>query len=249
MVTSIINAIIGNNAAKSAASQEAAAGQAANAQQEAQYQQTRQDVAKQQQANTGYFNPYMTSGSSANNQLSYLLGLGGTDQSGGADGVAGSLAQPFTLAQFQESPDYQFTLQQGQQALARAQAAGGQYYSGGALKALTNYNQNAASTQYQTALGNYNTNQSNLYNRLSGVSQQGLSASGALGQLNSNLTSNQATAGTNMANQVSLGDYGIGNAQAAGTVGAATATTAGINQTQQGILNALSMSSGTGLGG
>lgn len=64
---------------------------------------------------------------------------------------------------FTESPDYQFRLDQGEQALERGAAARGMNLSGATLKDLGEYSQGLASTEY----GNW-------YNRLAG--QQGLGA-------------------------------------------------------------------------
>lgn len=203
------------SAAKSAASQQAAAADQATAEQQREFDQIQQNNA-----------PFLQTGTAANQQLGQLLGLGSNNMenmptygsSDSSSGGYGSLAQPFTLADFQADPGYQFTLQQGQQALNRAASAGGKYFSGAAIKGLTDYNQNAASTQYQTAYNNYNTNQTNLYNRLAGVSGAGQTAS-----------SSDATAGTNAANQISSNITGAGNAQAAGTVGQANAWSTGLN--------------------
>lgn len=249
MVTSIVNAVIGSNAAKSAARQQnAAASQATEAEQN-QYDQTRADIAKQQGANQTNFNPYMQSGANATGELNYLLGMGGTDTSNGALGASGSLGKAFGASDFNVDPGYQFALQQGQLALNRASAAGGKYFSGGAIKSLENYNQGLASQQYQNAYDRYNQNQSNLYTKLSGVSGQGLTAAGNLGQLNSNLTSNQATQGGLTANEVGQNYLGAGNATAAGTVSSANAYATGINQAQQNIANGLMMGASGGMGG
>lgn len=202
-------------ASKTAANQESAAAGQATAEQQREFDQIQQNNA-----------PFLQTGTAANQQLGQLLGLGSNNMenmptygsSDSSSGGYGSLAQPFTLADFQADPGYQFTLQQGQQALNRAASAGGKYFSGAAIKGLTDYNQNAASTQYQTAYNNYNTNQTNLYNRLAGVSGAGQTAS-----------SSDATAGQNAANQISENITGAGNAQAAGTMGQASAWSTGLN--------------------
>lgn len=147
---------------------------------------------QQQQQAQANLQPYLNTGTAANSQLSYDLGLGGADQSGGAQ-AAGGLAKPFTLADFQADPGYNFTLQQGDAALNRASAAGGKYFSGAAIKGLDQYNQGLASTQYQNAYNNYNTNQNNLYSKLSGTS---LSGQNAANSINSNgLATQQSIAG------------------------------------------------------
>ena len=67
-----------------------------------------------------------------------------------------------TLEQAQSQPGYQFGLQQGEQALQQAAAAKGLLRSGGTLKDILNYGQNAATQNYANVfnqnLSQYNTN-------------------------------------------------------------------------------------------
>src|SRR5690348_184667 len=84
----------------------------------------------------GQFSPYMQGGTSALDALMASYGLGG---------------KPADYSGFQNSPDYQFAQQSGVNALDRSGAARGHLFSGGQLKALTQFGQDNAS-QY---LGNY----------------------------------------------------------------------------------------------
>ena len=210
----VIGGLLSSSATKSAAQTQANAAQNAINTQQAMYQQ-----------NAGNLAPWMTQGQQAGGQLNYLMGLGPT--SGGnlntAMGSYGSLATPFSQTNWQADPGYAFRLQQGQQALERSAAARGMTLSGAQAKALTAYGQGMGSQEYQNAYNRYNTDQSNLYNRLAGISGTGLQAGSAL-----------AGVGTNVANQISNLQTGIGNAQAAGTIGSANAWTnamnTGINQ-------------------
>lgn len=59
------------------------------------------------------------------------------------------------LNNFQTSPGYQFRLDQGQNALANSASARGMTLSGAQTKALTDYNQGAASAEYQNWVNNY----------------------------------------------------------------------------------------------
>lgn len=151
----------------------------------------------------------------------------------------GSLLQPFTAADFTEDPGYQFALTQGQQALQRAQAAGGGLVSGAAVKALTDYNQGEADQQYQNAYDRYNTNQTNTYNRLTGQANQGQTA-----------TSTIANVTTGAANNISDLDTQIGNADAANSTqqgNIASSALGSLSNPTGAVQNYLS-SSGTGLG-
>jgi len=126
---------------------------------------------------------------------------------------------PYLTSQFsnrdlnaQLAPNYAFQLQQGQGATNAAANATGGMVSGNALRGLQDYTQNFASNAYQNAFNNYNANQTNLYNRLSGITDIGMR--GTTGAANAMLGT-----GTNIANL----STGIGNSLAAGQIGAANA--------------------------
>lgn len=110
--------------------------------------------------------PYIDAGSSAVNQLN--------------NGMS-QFNQPFSMSQFQQSPGYQFSLQQGQQAIQNSGAAQGGLVSGAEMAALNNYSQNTANNEYQNAFNNYQTQQSNSYSRLAGLANIGQSANSGLG--------------------------------------------------------------------
>lgn len=120
-------------------------------------------------------------------------------------GSYGSLSQPFGMSQFQVDPGYMFRLQQGQQALDRSAASRGMLLSGAQIKASNDYNQGMASQEYQNAYNRYNSDQSNLFNRLAAMS--------GIGQTSANTLAN---VGMNTANQVGQNQLGAGNAAAAG---------------------------------
>ena len=201
----IASGLLSSNAASSAASSQQASAQAAINQQNQMWQQ-----------NYGNLAPWMTQGQQAGGQLNYLMGLGPTSGSNlnTAMGSYGSLATPFSQTNWQADPGYAFRLQQGQQALERSAAARGMTLSGAQAKALTAYGQGMGSQEYMNAYNRYNTDQSNLYNRLAGISGTGLQAGSAL-----------AGVGTNVANQISNAQLGIGNAMSAGQIGSANAYT------------------------
>jgi hypothetical protein len=88
-------------------------------------------------------------------------------------------------------PGYQFRLQEGQKALERSAAAKGGLLTGGTLKATERYGQEFASNEYsnvynrsmQEYMNRFNISNienTNLYNRLSGVAGVGERAAGAL---------------------------------------------------------------------
>ena len=141
--------------------------------------------------------PYLSAGTSALSTLQSKLP---------------SLSAPFTMADFQADPGYQFTLQQGQQAINNSSAARGLVDSTGTMKDLAQFNQGAASTQYQNAYNNYVQNQNQTYNQLAGIA--------GIGQV---ATAGSNQAGQTMGAQVGANTTGAANAQAAGTIGTANA--------------------------
>ena len=87
------------------------------------------------------------------------------------------------MSSFQEDPGYQFRQQQGLQGLDRSAASRGGLYSGGHSADLLNYSQGLASQEY-----------GNFYNRLMGLSNQGLGTAQYLGGLGQNYAQNWAQA-------------------------------------------------------
>jgi len=185
--------------------------------------------------------PYMSTGDTATQGL----------QAGLAPGGAFSTPQTFTAptaAQAAAMPGEQFEQQQGELALNNSAAAMGGALSGGALKAGENYAEGLASTNYNQmyneALEGFGANQSaltNSYNRLATAAGMGQGAASTansdLGQYanlysglgmqgaGETLGAQEGIAGLGMQGAQIAGqaEAGIGNAQAAGTMGQANA--------------------------
>lgn len=189
-------------AKKASETQQNAAAQAAAVQQQAMaYQKQNYDKASDN------LDPFIKGGQGANNLLQSFYGIGG-------DPALGASA----LARFQQSPDYTFALRGGSDALDNSAAAKGGMISGNQIRAQTEYGAGLATQNLQ----NYLT-------RLSGMSQQGLTAGGYLGQI-----------GTGTGSQVGASSNNIGNSIMAG----GTAEAAGINGMVKGFdsgLNSLSL--------
>lgn len=193
---------------------------------------------------TGQESPFMQSGYGAQGQLNYLLGIGapGTEGRPGTGGLStaaspggfmgqaptaalspgggyGSLLQPFNLSDWQQlSPAYNFQKQQGMQGVLNSDAAGAGALSGSAQKDLINYNQGLANTSFNSAFNQYQTQQGNIFSRLSGIAQLGQAAAANTGQQ-----------GTALAGQAAQSATNIGTAQAGGTIGSANAITGGLS--------------------
>lgn len=209
-VAGIAGAAISASGAKSAAETQAQAAQQAEAISQNQFATIQGEQA-----------PYMQAGTGALSQLNYLQGIGTPGASGTAasspSGAYGSLNAPFTAGMMQQySPAYQFQLQQGQAGTLNSQQQGA--LSGAAYQNLAQFNQNYANTAFNNAFNQYQTQQSNTYNRLSGIANLGEQAVGTSGQQ-----------GTTLAGQAAQSASNIGTAQAAGTVGAANALSGGLS--------------------
>lgn len=161
------------------------------AEQNAEYNQTRQDQA-----------PWRTTGQSALDQIAKLYGLDTTDANGNVVKGSGKA----DLSSFSTSPDFQFNLGQGQDAINRSAAAHGGLLSGAAVKAGETY-----------ATGLANQNFGDYVSRLSGIAGAGQAATNAT-----------QVAGTNMANQNSGALMSAGNARASayGDIGQTIGNTA-----------------------
>lgn len=93
----------------------------------------------------------------------------------------------FTPDDLQNDAGYQFQLGQGEQALARKQAAGGNYFSGAALKEAQDYGTGLASKYYDQANTNFNNNRNFNY----GVAQDQAGVFGNQGNIKANAGVNQ----------------------------------------------------------
>lgn len=126
----------------------------------------------------------------------------------------GYLTQTFGRDQFMAGmdPGYQWRAQQGAQGVMNTAAAGSGSLSGPALKALMEYNQGAASQEYGSAFDRFQTQQGNIFQRLTSMAGMGQNAAAGVG--NSAIATGQSIGGNIV---------GAGNAAAAGQIGAANA--------------------------
>jgi len=208
-VGAIGGSLISGSAAESAANTQA--GAAENAQ---------QISANEFNTITGQEQPFMNAGYGALGALNQGMGIGANNPAAQAQGVGfGSLSQPFTAQNFQQlSPAYQFQLQQGQQGVLNTDSSGQGALSGASQKDLMGYNQGMANTSFNNAFNQYQTQQGNIYSRLSNIAN--------LGQ---NAASNTGQQGTALAGQQAQSAQNIGTALAGGQVGAANAYSGGIS--------------------
>ena len=214
-------AILGSSIIGALGSNSAAQTQSAGQQQAAQ---TQQNMFNTVQANS---QPFMQAGYGATTSLQNLMGIGSSTTGGAPGGTDpstglpnGYLAQTFnpTQAQLNQYPGYQFALQTGDQAIQNQSTPGAGALSGQTLKSLMNFNQQTANSNYQNYFNQFQTQQSNVYNRLAAIAGLGQNAAAGVGN-------NGATIGSGIASAQAA----AGTSAAAGTVGATNAISGGMN--------------------
>ena len=187
--------LIGANAAQDAANTQANAA----TQSQKLLQQNYQNLSPQ-------FNPYLQTGQQGLSQLqSQLPSL---TQSFGPDQLKSNLA-----------PNYQFMLNQGLGAQSQAMNVGG----GGSNinTANTKFAEDYASNAYQNAFNNYQTQQSNIYNKLANIAGIGQQSLANLSNLATGNATNISNLGVGAANAQAAGQVGTANAIGGGLTGAA----------------------------
>jgi hypothetical protein len=184
----LVTGYMGAQAAKGAAQTQADAAGQAMANERAMYEQSREDLA-----------PYREQGYTALKDIEKM--------------------KPFLTAQFGPDqfsqyldPSMAFRQKIGTQATERMANVGGGAISGNTLRALTDYGQNLASTEYGSAFNRFQTERGNIYNTLANIAGMGQ------GAVNTGVRAGESFA----AGQTGL-TTGSAAAQAAGTVGAANA--------------------------
>jgi len=147
----------------------------------------------------------------------------------GAGTAAGSeFNRPFTVADFQADPGYEFTRSEGNRGIEQSAAARGGALSGGALKALNRFNSGLADQTFNGAFDRYQNDLGSRYNRLAGIAGTGQQAVNSGNQASQVYVNNQQEGVNNTANAITGGAnarasqyVNTGNAigSAAGTIG------------------------------
>ena len=204
---SLASGLMGQNATNRATDAQVGASNAAIAEQRRQYDQTRMDQM-----------PFMRSGYAANERLARLLGI---DPAQASEAGYGDLTRKFTANDLNADPVYQsglqFGLDEGRKGINARATATGNWDSGATLKALTRYGNDYGSTKANDSFNRFNTENTNIYNRLAGITGAGQTA-----------TNNVSASGANTSGNISNLETGAGNARAAGIVGGNNAWTTAI---------------------
>ena len=134
------------------------------------------------------------------------------------------LTRSYTAEDFNQGidPGYQFRLAQGQKAFENQANRAGGLVGGNVLQGMQDYTQGQASQEFGAAFGRNAATQTNIFNRLKGIADMGLGATGTTAEA-------AARTGESMGSAAIAG----GQAQAAGQIGAAKA----YGNTLQGMAN------------
>lgn len=143
--------------------------------------------------------PWREAGQGALGKLSKLYGISGSSETGGP--------ATYDLSGFFESPQYRFSLEEGNKAIQRASAARGLYRSGGSAKAETRFAQGLAAGEFDKYAG-----------ALAGIAGVGQTATQATSQAGA-----QAAAGISQAYR------DAGNARASSYANTGSAINSGVN--------------------
>lgn len=213
VIGSIINGIIGSGAASKAANAGVQGAQAA------------QTLEQQNQTNALNTQAGVSNTTTAAEQPYQQLGQNATSA---LESQLGNFKAP-TLAQAQQTPGYQFALQQGTQAIDENAAANGTLMSGNTGTALQQFGQGLATTSYQqdynNALSTYQANVNPLL-QASNLGLQSTGQVGAFGQQAANTTANiDLTGAQQQAQQIN----NAAAARASGYLGSAAATEGAIS--------------------
>lgn len=127
-----------------------------------------------------------------------------------------TLLDPFTMADYQADPGYQFRLSEGQRGIQNGAAARGMQLSGATLKALNRYNSDLASQEYGAAYARDAANKERKFNMLSGVAGTGQTATNTTAALGANNAANIASLMTDRGNALAAGQVGASNAWSGG---------------------------------
>lgn len=249
----VAGAVIGAIGSNMAASTQADAQNRATDTQRAMYDTTRQ----QEQ-------PFIQPGYAAENALQYAEGIGSASDYTGKNApppgmTFGEMNKPFnpTQAQLEQYPGYQFAKSQGDQAVRNSDTPGSGALSGAALKDLSSFNVGNASTYYNQFFNQQQTQQNNIFNRLSQIATLGQKAAGNLGSagttLGTGIAQSQAAAGASRAGGIAAASGGIGNSiSMAGMINANSNSNTGtgsyVNSMGQNVYDGVSQNGGLGGG-
>jgi len=209
---SLLGGYLGNKGAKQAGGQMSSGALQAAMIQQQMFQQVQQSLA-----------PFQQYGTNALQSLSPLIGT-----APGTNPMTAELTSRFapTMERLEQTPGYQFILDQGLRSTQNSFAARGLGTSGNALRGAADYATGLASNTFQQQFGNYWGENKSIYDMLSGAGMTGLNAANI-----------GAGAAANFGNMIGNSLQSAGNAQGQATIAGTNALTKGIGGAY-GLLNA-----------
>jgi hypothetical protein len=151
------------------------------------------------------------------------IGLENLNKLAALYGEGGAFSRAPTMDELSMDPGYAFRLAEGEKALARMQAARGQYLGGGAIRAGTRYGQEMGSQEFQNAYNRALQQRASVTNVLSSLGGLGPVATGEMGG-----AASRYAAGAGQA----IGT--AGQARASGYIGSANALANALGQAATG---------------
>jgi len=159
------------------------------------------------------FQPYQAAGTDALGTLRTLMAPGG------------DLTKTFTAADMAAyDPGYAFRMNEASKALQASAAARGGALGGGAAKALANYQQNLASSEYGSAFDRFMAQQKTRFDRLNTLVNMGANVAGKAADVG--LSGAEVAAKLGLTGATSAGELGLRGMMGAGELGYRGATSA-----------------------
>lgn len=166
-------------------------------------------------------------------------GAGALDTLKTGTAPGGDFVKPFDAKTFDlyKDPGFNWRIQQGQRGINQAQNAGGIRFSGATLKAISNYNQEAASQEWSAARQREIDDQTRAYQRTQDTANIGINATNKEVDAGGTYGTNLAKTDQTQAQTVADLQTDLASAQAAGDVAKANSITQAINGILTGVEN------------
>lgn len=214
-----ISGIMGAGAARQAGQAQSQAAMMSALIQAQQAEAARQQQQKMYEESVARMEPFRLGGVAATNRMQELYGIGGNQAAAGY----GSYAQPFSMADYQADPGYDFRFREGQRALESSAAARGGLLSGGTGKALARYGQEMGSQEYGNAYNRFLQQRELQLRALQGLASPGASMAAQTGQLGVQTGANIANTMLGAGQALGQGIEQAGQARASSYMGGASA--------------------------
>ena len=178
--------------------------------------------------------------------LANNMAPGATAATGGTTGqsplASGEFTKPFTLADFQKDPGYEFRLSEGMKAIDRSLAARGGALSGRSVKEAQRFNQDLASGEYTNAFNRFNIEREAKYNKFASMAGVGQTTATQLANQGSQYAANVGNLTTNTATQVGDLATQAANARASGYIGSSNAWSQALGGIGSNVMDMLMLS-------